>query len=144
MVTKFIPPESKLLTPDKGYILGVLCGDGYLSTGFRIGLNVCDKDFAMEFNRCINSVYHFNLNIYEYESIVRGPNSLYYGIGKNRYSAVLCSKNAFYDLLTYDSSEFKTHTWDVPPQIFTTENLSITAAFIRGFFDSEGSIDLRS
>ena len=48
-----IPKSSKKLTKEKAYILGVLCGDGYISTGYRLGLEACDKEFVDCFQKCL-------------------------------------------------------------------------------------------
>jgi len=45
VLIKKIPESSRLLSNEKAYVLGVLSGDGCVSTGNRISLEVCDKDF---------------------------------------------------------------------------------------------------
>ncbi len=62
VIIKKIPKKSKKLTEEKAYLLGVLCGDGYLTTGYRIGLGVTDEDFNEEFRRCIKEVYNREKN----------------------------------------------------------------------------------
>lgn len=55
-----IPNESKELTKEKAYILGVLCGDGYIRVqrhSYLVGLDVCDEDFVDEFIKCFNKTY---------------------------------------------------------------------------------------
>ena len=52
-----IKESSKNLTSEKAYILGTLCGDGYISTGYRLGLKVADKDFAEYFKGCLERIY---------------------------------------------------------------------------------------
>lgn len=125
-----------LLNETKAYLLGVLCGDGYVSTGYRIGLNVCDLDFAEKFKECIYKIYGITCNIRKKENIKTN-----FGYGKPRYDITLCSKNAWLDLLNYTS--FKTKEWKVPEEILESKDLEIKAAFIRGIFDSEGTIRLR-
>ncbi len=131
-----IKDSSKFLDENKAYIFGVLCGDGWVTTKNRFGLNAIDLDFVQEFKRCIFEVYGLNCNIIEREG--RKTN---YGNGKTNYSITVCSKRAWLDVLKYDS--FKTKTWIVPKEILESEDLKIKAAFLRGIFDSEGSIRLR-
>ena len=90
-----------ILTMSKAYIFGVLCGDGYVSTNYRTGLNANDLDFVEEFRNCIKKVYGLNCNIKQ-----RPARKTNYGQGKIQYSAVLSSKKAWHDILRYDS--FKT------------------------------------
>ncbi len=123
------------LTEEKAYVLGVLCGDGYLSTGYRIGLDVCDLDFAEEFKRCLETTYGIKINIGLQKG--RHTNMTPNGVGKDKYFVVLTSKLAHSDLIQY--SDFKTHTWIVPNEILKSENLKIKSSFLRGFFDSEGT-----
>jgi hypothetical protein len=61
-----IPESSKLLTKEKAYILGVLCGDGYIrihknGRSFLVGLDVTDEDFADEFKKCLKKYINFHL-----------------------------------------------------------------------------------
>jgi len=58
-----IPEKAKELTEEKAYVLGTLCGDGWLSTGYRIGLNVIDLDFAKYFKKCFEKVYEIKGSI---------------------------------------------------------------------------------
>jgi len=124
------------LNESKAYILGVLCGDGWISTKYRIGLNVIDLDFIEEFRKCIFDVYGINCKIHMERGIKTNV-----GNGKDRYTMTLCSKKAWNDINSYDS--FETKTWIVPKEILESNNLKIKAAFLKGIFDSEGSIRLR-
>ena len=137
-----IPEESKLLTKEKAYILGVLCGDGYIrihksGTGFLVGLDVCDEDFADEFRRCLYQVYQLfpskKIRTPKFTNFTSNP--------KPRYCINLTSKLVVFDLLRYSKS-FKTKEWTVPDEIVSS-NLDIKSAFLRGLFDSEGAISLR-
>lgn len=115
---------------EKAYILGVLCGDGYVSTSYRIGLEVCDKEFLDYFQFCLKKVYGF-----------KGNNSERVRIKKKHYIAVLCSKKIVKDLLNYTKS-FKSKEWVIPNQIFNSTK-RIKASFLKGFADSEGGVRLR-
>lgn len=103
--------ESKKLTKDKAYILGVLCGDGYVTTNYRLGLNVCDLDFIKEFNKCIKLVYGLTLKIKERNR--RKTN--FKSNPKVQYCVLLASKNVYFDLIRYGS--FKSEDWIIPKDI---------------------------
>lgn len=137
-----IPEVSKILTTEKAYILGVLCGDGYIriqqhSHGYLVGLNVCDEDFADEFKNCLKKVYELvpskNLKKMRPTNVCNNP--------KQQYVINLTSKLVIQDLLKYSPS-FKTKEWKIPEQI-KNSNLEFKSAFLRGFFDSEGTIRLK-
>ena len=136
-IIKQVKETSKELTPKKAYIIGTICGDGYLTTDNRIGLSVCDKDFAEYFKCCLENVYGIQCVLRvrdtKYTNFCKSP--------KRQYVVFLASKLIAEDLLNYMDS-YKTRRWRVPLQIqnSTKEN---QAAFIRGFADSEGSVRLR-
>ena len=76
-ILNFIKESSIILNEDKAYILGVLCGDGWITTKSRFGLNAIDLDFVQEFKRCIFEVYGLNCSI-----IKREGRKTNYGNGK--------------------------------------------------------------
>lgn len=127
--------DSEIITEEKAYILGVLCGDGFLTTNYRFGLEVCDLDFAEEFARCLNEVYNLNPKIKE-----KIRNKTNFGKAKKQYSVVISSKNVWLDLIKY--SDFKTKSWIIPKIIKNTD-INILSNFIKGIFDSEGTIRFR-
>ena len=49
VIVKNIKRGYQNLNESKAYLLGVLCGDGWVTTDYRIGLNVTDLDFIGEF-----------------------------------------------------------------------------------------------
>ncbi|MBI2498889.1 hypothetical protein HYV88_01455 [Candidatus Woesearchaeota archaeon] len=137
-----ISQQSNFLTEEKAYILGVLCGDGYIrihnsGNGFLVGLDVCDEDFADEFRRCLKEVYGLlpskKKRELEFTNFSLNP--------KPRYVINLTSKLVVKDLLQYSKS-FKTKEWEVPEKILRSSS-KVKSAFLRGFFDSEGSISLK-
>lgn len=137
-----ISSQSKFLTKEKAYILGVLCGDGYIRItksghGFLVGLDVCDEDFADEFRRCIKEVYDLLAS-----KKIKTPGPTNFSTNpKQMYVINLTSKLVVKDLLQYAKS-FKTKEWAVPEEILSS-NTKIKSAFIRGLFDSEGSVTLK-
>jgi len=94
-----------------GYVLGVIYGDGWLDKNSII-LNVKDKDFAMFFK--------FNL-----EKLFNKETKLHYY--NNLWRVLLHSRNAVKTLRNFDYHKIS--------------NLSqeTKCAFLKGFFDSEGS-----
>lgn len=135
-----ISQQSKFLNKEKAYILGVLCGDGYIrihkSGHFLVGLDVCDEDFADEFRKCLKEVY----GILPSKNLRESRPTNFCKTPKKRYAINLTSKLVVMDLLKYSSS-FKTFEWEVPKEILES-GLEVKSAFIRGLFDSEGSASL--
>lgn len=136
-IIKHIPEDSKDLIPKKAYILGILCGDGYISTGYRIGLGVCDREFADFFKYCLDFVY-------KVESSITLRTRMFTNISikpKPQYVISLVSKLVVKDLQKYITS-FKSKEWVVPFQIKKSSK-EIQANFIRGFADSEAHVRFR-
>lgn len=133
-----IPVSSFALSKEKAYILGTLCGDGWISTGYRVGLNVCDLDFAKYYAYCLEKVYGLKPSIrkrqYQKSNCTSSP--------KAQYFVVLVSKLVVLNLFSYNSS-FKTFEWSVPIAIQQAP-IAIKASFLQGFADSEGSVKNRA
>ena len=53
VIIKNIKEGYQNLNESKAYLLGVLCGDGWVTTDYRIGLNVTDLDFIEKIIRRI-------------------------------------------------------------------------------------------
>ncbi|MCK4589200.1 MAG: hypothetical protein KAT77_02070 [Nanoarchaeota archaeon] len=136
-IIKQISKNSKKLTQEKAYILGTLCGDGYVSTDYRIGLSVCDKEFADYFQHCLEKIYGIKcsrtVRKIKYTPFCENP--------KPQYIVSLVSKLVVKDLQRYSES-FKTKEWKVPIQIRESPK-EIQAGFIKGLADSEGSARYR-
>ena len=132
----------KQLTPEKSYILGVLCGDGYIAKNL-ISLGVIDKDFAEYFAYCLEKVYGLKTKIYfikiKSQKFPKGHTSLC----KPQYNSVLHSRQSLKDILRYNKKGFKTKTWRVPREIMESKNEKIIGMFLKGFFDSEGCVNVR-
>lgn len=136
--------ESKLLSNELAYIYGVLIGDGCLEAGKlnnRIYLGVCDKDFAYEFARVLKNWSGFEPTINK-RKVNPQPHKTIYGnliiSKKDQYIVRLGSKQIVEFLL--DKIDNKTYTWKVPKDILKSKNEIIIASFLKGIFDSEGSI----
>lgn len=115
---RFLNSNFHKISPELGYILGVIAGDGYVivkRTKGRIGLEVRDKDFAQYFHNQLEKWSGLKI-------------SLSFNENKKLYTIVLYSLRAarflvdfnIYNLINFDNK--------------------IKANFLRGLFDSEGCV----
>ena len=120
------------LTLEKAYILGVLCGDAWISLkGNRIGLRCIDKDFVQEFQKNVEKVYGIPCRTRKDKP--KNPKwSMQYSI--DLYSTLACK-----DVLSY--GRFNTDEWKVPKEIIDSNDAKIIGNFLRGFYDSEGHVN---
>jgi intein-encoded DNA endonuclease-like protein len=142
-ITKLIPnPYYKKLTKERAYILGVMCGDGCVFSGdahkkqwtyknYIVHLSVKDKDFIDEFIKCVKSVYGITPSLY-----FRNRNN------KNKkwsniWVAKITRKLIYEDLNSYS---FGCKSWCVPKEIVNCKKKDVVGHFLRGFYDSEGSV----
>jgi intein-encoded DNA endonuclease-like protein len=125
---KLIQPtkDYSKLTQEKAYILGVLIGDGHISNT-TVSLEIRnDEEFIKEFANCINKTYGLNYSHYYYQ--------------KNNTFRIYVSPEAIVnDLNKY--GDFYTYTWNVPNHILKSKNEKIISNFLRGYYDSEGTIN---
>jgi len=132
-----IPGSAKILTENKAYILGVMCGDGYLHmtkrNSYQIALQAIDRDFVIKFAKCLEIVYHIEPSI----SLLPSRHTNW----NDKWQARICSKAVYNDILNYN--QFMTYNWSVPPEILKSSN-QIKAKFLMGFFDSEGNVDVEN
>lgn len=138
---KIIPEESKELTEEKSYVLGVIgVGDGYIKyltnkSNYVLGINVIDEEFASEFERCMETVYRLPCS----SSIITYNNPNW----KKQYAVWLNSKQACDDILTYGSlSDFKDGSEKIPKAI-KRASANIKQPFLRAFFDSQSHVGNR-
>lgn len=131
-----IKKNAHILTPDKAYVLGTLCGDGCLkSNRFQIKLSVLakDKEFVEEFVDCFFRAYGIKKEPIEEERIQNGRAVCY-------TTVIIDSKQAYLDLERY--GKFGVYVWRVPEQIRNGDE-DIKKAFLRGYFNSDGSVDVK-
>ena len=113
------------ITKEKSYILGVLAGDGHINEKFiRFEIRK-DKEFIEEFSRCLNEVYGIKYKFKYYEP-------------RNSYVLYVASQIICKDLLKF--GDFNTYNWRVPKSILCSKNEEILGSYIRGIYDSEGSV----
>ena len=87
-----------------------------------------DKGFIERFSECFEKVYGLHFN-YRYN---KKRNSLIF----NANCEILCK-----DLLNY--CKYGTFEWQVPKQILESNNKKIMCNFLKGIYDSEGSVGKR-
>jgi len=125
--------EPKNITPELAWILGVMCGDGCLEkyrNYYKVSMSTTNFNFGKKFIDTINKIFNLNEK-FDTRLFVNNNNSKYYKI--QIYSKQL------YNFFRKFSS-FRCAEWRVPAQILTGNNL-IKQSFLRGFFDSDGSIN---
>lgn len=128
-------PEDLKLDKNLAYILGVLCGDGYMDYNnkrmtYYIGLDVVDKDFFEEFKK---TLYNF-FKIKPTDEFKKSKNEKW----KDQFITRLCSR-AVCDYIN-NIGDFKRDRWRVPDMLKNSDK-SVKGAFLRGYFDSEGNVD---
>jgi len=127
-------PSIDLLRPSEelAYVIGVKLGDGYTTrrrcavksyNSVKIGLKVKDSEFAVEFARCLTTV------------LGRRPLKPRYRESSGRYEVEVRSQT-LYELLKKPVELDRLKK-------YIAHYRECTAAFIRGFADSEGSIGNR-
>jgi intein/homing endonuclease len=104
-----------LLSPDLGYVLGSIAGDGFIINS-SIGMNVKDKDFALAFREA-----------FEREFNKEGKLHFYNGLWRIIFHSVELV-NLFRNFNMFN--------------LIKEGNREVKCAFLRGFFDSEGSASL--
>ena len=149
---KRIPKKDyKKLIPAKAFIMGVLCGDGsiykqlvkwkgYEYFSYGVALSSIDKDFVHEFKRAIKKVYGITVKTHIIPGgIEKVPSG--YSECKDKFIAKVSWKKVYEDLIRYGN--FETYSWRVPLEIIKGRK-ELVACFLRGFFDSEGSVDVKN
>lgn len=131
-----ILPTSSKLTTEKAYALGVLAGDGSIQYSpkkkrYTISLDVIDEEFADEFGHCL----YFTYGIAPKKKMLVKKHAGW----SNSYLIRLNSRAACEDLLGYGS--FKEREWNVP-QAVKVASLDVKGSYLKGFFDSEGCVDM--
>jgi len=137
---KQILKQKNKITLAKSYILGVLCGDGWIyyntespKQTYQIGLAAIDKDFVVEFSRCLSKVFGSKPKVKK----IKSRNDRW----KDQYRTRFCSRLACDTFLEHGT--FKTMSWIVPQYVLCA-NKGLKASFLRGFFDSEGHVDIKT
>ncbi len=123
--TKKLAQESKKLSLDLAYVLGVAKGDGCVSTAQRrIILSATDKDFVITFKIALENWSKFNARFYSRD--IKKPN--YIKTRKLQWVSYIDSKEAADFLASFNVND-----------VLSASN-DIKCAFLKGLFDSEGSV----
>jgi hypothetical protein len=113
----------RVLSKEKAYILGVLCGDGYIDKK-RIKLEIRkDKEFIEKFQKCLEKVYGIRYQHKFYkkrESLILDISSMIIAKDLNKYGI------------------FRTKNWIVPDLIKKSNNKEVISKFLCGLYDSDG------
>ena len=129
-----IPESSRKMSKKKAYILGVMCGDGYIhrtkKDSYQIALQAVDRDFVRKFANCMNEIYGLRPSL----STLKATRSNW----NDKLQARICCKEVFVDISHY--GPFGKYEWAVPSVILNSSD-DIKSSFLKGFFDSEGSVD---
>ncbi len=116
--------EFSKLSPEKAYIIGVLCGDAHINnTCIRFEIRN-DEEFIKSFIRCIKEVYGLDYSYHYYSK-------------RNSFVSYISNQIICHDLLKH--GKFKTFEWRVPKEIIDNKDEKIISNFLRGMFDSEGT-----
>jgi intein-encoded DNA endonuclease-like protein len=123
---KKLPNTAKKISLELGYILGVIYGDGCISVKQRrVILSAVDYDFVLTFRKALEKWGGFRTKFYsrkiKTDSIIKNR--------KLQWVAYIDSLEAAKFLKNFDINNLL-----IPHK-------KIRYAFLRGFFDSEGSID---
>jgi len=132
----------KKLTKHRAYIFGVMCGDGCIHLGkgrkknweyqiYNINLSVKDKDFIDKFVNSIKKTYGIVPLLYYKERNKINPK------WSNIWIAKISRKEVYNDLSNY---QFGTKNWRVPIEVINSSNDNIISSFLKGYYDSEGSV----
>lgn len=147
---KLIEPEHLTINQHSAYLIGVLCGDGFVNFSktrkyrVKFGLNCIDLDFSKKFSSEIKSWLDYDSNIrIERQKTKFLINSK---IGKRkgiRYRVDFGSSDRnFYRFMK--SIKTGTRNWKIPKSILKLKNERVVCNFLRGFFDSEGTVGKRN
>lgn len=113
------------LSVDKSYVLGVLCGDAFINKK-RLRLEIRnDIEFIAAFVHSLKEIYGLDHNI------------IYYA-PKNTWKVDISNALICADLLKYGL--YDTFEWQIPQKIMNSRHKAVITSFLRGFYDSEGSV----
>jgi intein-encoded DNA endonuclease-like protein len=125
------------MSPELAYIIAVLQGDGCVNKNY-FSLETIDKDFGDYFAIKIEKWTGYKPSFYVNKPRIRKMDNKIY-IGQKTYKIVFNGRR-FTEFLLKNFT-FGTTNWHVPEQIINgTKDIKI--AYLRGIFDSEGSVGI--
>jgi hypothetical protein len=128
-ITKLVLESACKESWELGYILGVICGDGFIRQQHYVCLTTTNKEFALAFNNVLQRWSGVKPYLYEYDRAIKGKPYHYYYAGIASKTAVAILRNI---------GQFGTYTWNIPDIV--SHNRDMTKGFLSGWFDSEGNI----
>ena len=124
---------------EAGFVCGVLCGSGHISIGsngnYSVSLETKSKDMAVIFRENLHKVMSKRPKLCEYDKLYKNKRHTAYLVSVYGKKAVL----KFADKYSFRKSPAR--QWKVPGQAFKNRRFRI--GFLRGFFDSKGTIIIR-
>jgi len=132
------PTFSKEMTPDLAEICGIHAGDGYLrcrnGNNFELDIsgNVDEKEY---YDNHVVPLFERTLEI------KLNPRFFY---PRNTYGFLICRRKVceFIHSIGFPYGK-KTLTVEVPKQILESRNLDVTYRFLRGVFDTDGTVSFK-
>jgi len=124
---KLIKPTKnyKGMSKEKAYVLGVLCGDGYISKKVAKLEIRKDEEFIKRFVKSIRKIYGLNYSYRYYPK-------------RNSFICDVSNQLICKDLMKY--GQFGCYNWKTPDKILNSKNDWIVINFLQGLFDSEGRV----
>jgi len=124
---KLFHPKTGLgqMSSEKAYVFGVLCGDAHINKRFIRFEIRNDEEFSKEFADCLNSIYCTKF-------------SYSYYMSRNSFVLQANSEIICKDLLS--CGEFPTYSWMLHDNLVESFSPKEIASFLRGYFDSEGTV----
>jgi len=112
-------------TPELAYVIGVKCGDGFLSVRldryqYRVRLKAVDVEFVEAFNQAVAKVL---------------------GCPPHRLGKETSSRETYVEFGSYLLHKFLLQKLD-DHKVLIEHDRKCSAALVRGFFDSEGFVDV--
>jgi intein-encoded DNA endonuclease-like protein len=122
-----------------GYVCGVLCADGTIEWrreygNYWIALETVDDEFADKFLYTLSTLTDGNLKSYQSKRRYRGKKYI-------TNNVVLRGKRFVKSFIDKWGVKAGTYTWRVPK--LALKNQDFRRGFLQGFFDGDGSVNLR-
>lgn len=112
------------------YLLGAIYGDGCFIKDGKLAFGSTDKEFTEQISNIVRELFNIELNIRKIKLSLKNPNWKDFFEFRSR---------RLFKLL----SEFNPKsTTTIVPDFIENGNLEVKSAFLRGYFDAEGNVNL--
>jgi len=112
------------------YILGAIYGDGHFSKEAKVAFGSTDIEFVLKVSEYIKQLFDLHMIIRRRKLSEKNPNW--------RDFFEFSSKRLYKKLKHFDSH------FTTVPRFILSGNKKVKSAFLRGFFDAEGSVEIRN